>query len=106
MLVVHAHVKVVPGREREFLDATLPNAQASLEEPSVVRFDVIQDQSEPAHVVLVEVYRDGDAAAAHKETTHYGIWRDTVAEMMAKPRESVKFTPVFPTADEEWIVQR
>ena len=106
MLVVHVHVKVVPGREREFLEATLPNAQASLEEPGVFRFDVIQDQSDPAHVVLVEVYRDADAAAAHKETTHYATWRDSVAELMDRPRESVKFAPIFPTAEQEWTVQR
>ena len=56
----------------------------------------------PAHVVLVEVYRDADAALAHKQTPHYATWRDTVAEMMARPRTSVTFTPVFPTDASGW----
>jgi (4S)-4-hydroxy-5-phosphonooxypentane-2,3-dione isomerase len=106
MLVVHVHVSVQPDRVDDFLTATARNAQASLEEPGVLRFDVLQDQSDPAHVVLVEVYRDGDASAAHKETPHYAIWRDTVAEMIARPRESAKFDVVFPTADDQWVAVR
>jgi len=44
----------------------------------------------------VEVYRDAAAGAAHKETAHYPSWRDTVASMMAAPRQSVRFDQVFP----------
>ncbi len=102
MLVVHVHVRVLPERVEEFLAATLDNARASLEEPGVLRFDVIQDQADAAHVVLVEVYRDAEAAAAHKETRHYATWRDTVADMMAEPRASTKFSAVFPTDSERW----
>ncbi len=96
MLVVHVHVRVVPDRIGEFLAATLDNARASVEEPGVLRFDVIQDRADPAHVVLVEVYRDDDAAAAHKQTAHYATWRDAVADLMARPRESTRFDAVFP----------
>jgi (4S)-4-hydroxy-5-phosphonooxypentane-2,3-dione isomerase len=102
MLVVHVHVRVVADDVPAFLEATLANAAASLTEPGVLRFDVLQDREDPAHVVLVEVYRDPDAAAAHKETAHYATWRDTVAPMMATPRESTKFDAVFPTGEERW----
>jgi (4S)-4-hydroxy-5-phosphonooxypentane-2,3-dione isomerase len=47
------------------------------------------------------VYRDAAAQAAHKETAHYPLWRDTVAEMMAVPRQSVKFNAIFP-GDAGW----
>ncbi len=102
MLVVHVHARVGPERVEDFLAATLVNAQASLGEPGVLRFDVIQDQADPAHVVLVEVYRDEDAAAAHKQTPHYAAWRDAVAEMMAEPRASARFSAVFPAGDAGW----
>ena len=102
MLVVHVHVRVRPGRVEDFLAATLVNAGASLGEPGVLRFDVIQDQADPEHVVLTEVYRDDDASAAHKLTPHYAVWRDSVAEMMAEPRASARFTAVFPDAGEGW----
>ena len=100
MLVVHVHARVRPERVAEFLDATEVNANASLGEPGVARFDVIQDQADPAHVVLVEVYRDDDAAAAHKRTPHYAAWRDAVADMMAEPRASTRFAAVFPDEPE------
>jgi (4S)-4-hydroxy-5-phosphonooxypentane-2,3-dione isomerase len=102
MLVVHVHVRVRPGQIEDFLAATLINAQASLTEPGVLRFDVLQDQAEPGHAVLTEVYRDDDAAAAHKLTPHYAAWRDAVAEMMAEPRASTRFSAVFPAGSEGW----
>jgi autoinducer 2-degrading protein len=71
MLAVHVHVRVQPGRAGDFLAATLDNVRASLTEPGVLRFDVLQDQANPAHVVLTEVYRDAGAQAAHKSTPHY-----------------------------------
>ena len=102
MLVVHVHVRIRPGQAEAFLAATLVNARASLGEPGVLRFDVLQDQADPQHVVLAEVYRDDDASAAHKLTPHYATWRDTVAEMMAEPRQSTRFSAVFPPAAGGW----
>lgn len=103
MLVVHVHVQVLPDQVEAFLEATRVNARASLAEPGVLRFDVVQDRADPAHVVLVEVYRDDEAApAAHKETAHYATWRDTVAPMMAVPRSSVKFSVIAPATETAW----
>jgi len=102
MLIVHVHARVSPGRAGDFLAATVVNARASLAEPGVLRFDVIQDQADPDHVVLVEVYRDAEASAAHKLTPHYAAWRDAVAEMMAQPRESVRYSAVFPVSSQGW----
>ena len=102
MLVVHVHARVRPERVGDFLAATLINARESLAEPGVLRFDVIQDQADPAHVVLTEVYRDEEAPAAHKLTPHYATWRDAVAEMMAGPRQSVRYCVVFPAGSGGW----
>jgi autoinducer 2-degrading protein len=102
MLVVHVHVRIRPGRTEDFLAATLVNARASLGEPGVLRFDVLSEMTDPEHVVLVEVYRDDEASAAHKLTPHYATWRDTVAEMMAAPRESVRYSAVFPERSQGW----
>ena len=102
MLVVHVHVRIRPERIGDFLAATVINARASLAEPGVLRFDIIQDQVDPAHVVLVEVYRDDEASAAHKQTQHYATWRDAVADMMAEPRASVRYSAVFPVATGGW----
>src|SRR5229473_4104104 len=102
MLVVHVHARVRPKRVADFRAATLANAREALAEPGVLRFDVIQDQADPAHVVLTEVYRDEQAPAAHKLTPHYAAWRDAVAEMMAEPRQSVRYSAVFPADGGGW----
>ncbi len=102
MLVVHVHTRVRPERVDDFLAATLVNARESLAEPGVLRFDVIQDQADPAYVVLTEVYRDEQAPAAHKLTAHYAAWRDAVAEMMTEPRRSVRYSVVFPADSRDW----
>lgn len=101
MLIVHVHVNVKPECIEAFKAATVENAGKSVEEPGIARFDVIQQQDDAARFSLVEVYRDAEAAAAHKSTAHYGKWRDAVAEMMAEPRRSVKFFNVFPD-DSGW----
>ena len=96
MLVVHVHVHVRAESVEAFKAATLANASASVQEPGIARFDVVQQTDDPTRFVLVEVYRHAAAPAAHKETSHYATWRDTVAPMMASPRTSVKFSAVFP----------
>lgn len=96
MLVVHVHVHVHEGSVEAFKAATVANASASVQEPGIARFDVIQQQDDPTRFILVEVYRTPEAPAAHKQTEHYVRWRDTVADMMATPRTSVKFDNVFP----------
>jgi len=96
MFIVHVNVHVKPSDVEAFKAATVANASASLAEPGVARFDVVQDRADSARFVLVEVYYDERGAAAHKETTHYAAWRDTVAPMMAEPRTSVKYDAVAP----------
>jgi (4S)-4-hydroxy-5-phosphonooxypentane-2,3-dione isomerase len=101
LLVVHVHVRVKPECVEAFRAATLANARASLQEPGIARFDVVQQQDDPTRWLLVEVYRTADAPARHKETAHYAAWRAAVAPMMAEPRTSVKFTNVHPD-DAAW----
>ena len=96
MLIVHVHVRVKPECVEAFKAATLANAQASVREAGIARFDVVQQADDATRFVLVEVYRHAGAPAAHKETTHYATWRDTVAPIMASPRTSVKFANLFP----------
>jgi (4S)-4-hydroxy-5-phosphonooxypentane-2,3-dione isomerase len=93
MLIVHVHVHVKAGFEEAFKRESLANARASRKEAGVAHFDVLQ-QEDPARFVLVEIYRDAAAAAAHKETAHYAAWRDAVASMMAEPRHSLKLKAV------------
>ncbi|MHC4489952.1 MAG: putative quinol monooxygenase [Planctomycetota bacterium] len=96
MFIVHVFVHVKGENVEAFQAATLENARNSVQEPGIARFDVIQQRDDPTRFLLVEVYRTGDDPAKHKETAHYQKWRDAVADMMAEPRTSIKYTNVFP----------
>lgn len=101
MLVVHVQVQVKAECVEAFKAATMENARQSVREPGIARFDVVQQTDDPTRFVLVEAYHSVEATAAHKETKHYQVWRETVASMMAVPRSSVKFANVFPE-DAQW----
>ena len=101
LFIAHVDIAVVPEHLDAFLAATLENASASRDEPGIVRFDVLSDHADPTHVLLVEIYRDEAASAAHKDTAHYQRWRDTVAPMMARPRESTRYINISPD-DSGW----
>ena len=101
MFIVHVLVHVKPEFVEAFKEATVENAGNSVQEPGIARFDVVQQQNDPNRFILVEVYRADADPARHKETAHYAKWRDTVAEMMAEPRSSVKYDNIYPD-DEGW----
>ena len=96
MLIVLVHVHVKPESVEEFRQATMENARASVQEPGIARFDVMQSQDDATRFVLTEVYRTPEAVAAHKETAHYARWRDAVEPMMAEPRQRALYNAVFP----------
>lgn len=96
MLIVHVHVCVKADSIAEFVQATVENARASIKEPGIARFDLVQRQDDASRFLLIEAYRTAEAATAHKETAHYAKWRDAVAPMMAEPRQSVKYSAIFP----------
>jgi len=106
MLVVCVHVQVKPAHVQGFIAASRENARNTVQEPGALRFDVLQQQDDPTRFVLYEAYRDGAAAAAHKETAHYQTWRDTVADWMAAPRQGVKYDGLFPDTEAMWAAVR
>ncbi|HEX5481364.1 MAG TPA: antibiotic biosynthesis monooxygenase [Terriglobia bacterium] len=101
MHIIHVHIQVKPELVEEFKRVTIENASNSVQEPGVARFDVIQQADDPTRFVLVEVYRDEQAPARHRETAHYNAWKDRATDMMAEPRTRAVYSNVFP-GDEGW----
>ncbi len=101
MLIVHVFVHVKPEFIEPFKHATVTNASASVMEPGIARFDVLQQADDTSRFVLVEVYRSAEATARHKETAHYQTWAATVADMLAEPRTRATYANIYP-ADEGW----
>jgi autoinducer 2-degrading protein len=96
MIATLVHVQVKPEFIESFIQATRENHENSVKEKGNLRFDILQDTQDPGKFVLYEAYESEQAAAAHKEMAHYAVWRDTVATWMARPREGVKHTMLFP----------
>ena len=96
MYIVQVHVFVKEYRIQDFIEATSINAVNSLKEPGVIKFDVIQQLDAPDRFIFYECYRTELDAARHKDTEHYRVWRGKVESMMVEPRQSVKYSNIFP----------
>lgn len=96
MHVTLVHVHVVNDFIDDFITATEKNHRASIQESGNRRFDILQSDDDPTRFVLYEAYTSAEDAAAHKQTSHYLEWRDTVADWMATPREGVPYKGLFP----------
>jgi autoinducer 2-degrading protein len=96
MHVTIVHVWVKPERVEAFIAASRANHEASVQEPGNRRFDVLQYAADPTKFVLYEAYATAEDAAAHKQTAHYLTWRETVADMMAQPRQGVLHKGLYP----------
>jgi (4S)-4-hydroxy-5-phosphonooxypentane-2,3-dione isomerase len=97
MLIVLVQVRVKSAEVEAFKIATTRNAQESRKEPGIARFDLLQSQDDPTRFALIEAYRTTEAPAAHKQSAHYQLWRDTVESMMAEPRQSTKYGNIDPS---------
>jgi len=101
MHIVLVDVKVKKTEIEKFKIASRVNAENSNKEKGIARFDIFQDQEDPTHFILMEIYRTKDDPAQHKETAHYKVWRETVEPMMAQPRVGKKYSNIYP-ADNGW----
>jgi (4S)-4-hydroxy-5-phosphonooxypentane-2,3-dione isomerase len=99
IVLVYVHVK--PECVDDFIAKTNINAQNSIKEKGIVRFDFLQQADDPTRFTLIEVYRQESDQALHRETQHYLDWRDAVAQMMAEPRQGVKHKNILPV-DADW----
>ena len=96
MYAVFVTINVIPEHLSAFLAATEDNHRNTRSEPGNLRFDVLQDTSNPNICYLYEVYQDTAAFAAHQQTEHYFRWRETVEPWMASKRSAVKSTVIHP----------
>jgi autoinducer 2-degrading protein len=96
MYAVVVPLKVKPEMREKFLAAALDDSSCSLQEPGCLRFDVLQDNTDPNRFFFYEVYRDEDAYKAHQATAHYPRWRAAAAEVLAEPTNASRCTTVYP----------
>jgi quinol monooxygenase YgiN len=96
MIIFQVHHFIKPDHVEAYKQATLENARQTLQEPGVLRFDVLQDKEDPTHFSLFEVYVDEEARAKHLETKHFEAWCDVALDAFARRGHGHHFDAHFP----------
>ena len=97
MYAIWVSVRVKPEKREQFLSVIEDDSICSVrDEPGCVRFDVLQDQSDPNRYYFYEVYHDEAAFQAHTQTPHLARWRAAAAEVLEEPSVAIRTTTVFP----------
>ena len=90
-------LKVKPEMCEKFLAAALDDSTCSVrDEPGCLRFDVLQDNTDPNKFFFYEVYLDENAVKAHQASAHYARWRAVAGEVLAEPTNASRCTTIFP----------
>lgn len=96
MLIMMVHVQVKPDSVETFKTLVSENAAKSLQEPGVIRFDVLQETEDPSRFLIVEVYREEADLDKHRQTEHYRQWASYVGDLTVGERRKVFYQAVFP----------
>jgi quinol monooxygenase YgiN len=97
MYAIWVTVHVKPEKREQFLEVIEDDSICSVrDEPACVRFDVLQDQTDPDTYYFYEVYHDEAGFKAHTETPHLARWRAAAAECLTGPSVAIRTNTVFP----------
>ena len=101
MLIFQFHHFIKPEFVEAYKAAILENAQEAVKEPGIFRFDVFQDNEDPSHFSLLEIYQDQAAREFHLNTPHFLKFKDAYLgqEMGVKPGQGHQFNQLFPLLD-------
>jgi (4S)-4-hydroxy-5-phosphonooxypentane-2,3-dione isomerase len=98
MLIFQFHHYIKPEFVEAYKEAILENARITIQEDGIIRFDVFQDQDDPTHFSLLEIYCNQEARDFHLQTNHFLKWKDVVLgqEMFARKGQGDAFKRLFP----------
>jgi (4S)-4-hydroxy-5-phosphonooxypentane-2,3-dione isomerase len=102
MIVTCIYIQVKPESVKRFIEVTSENHSESVKESGNLRFDLIQQADDPCKFMLYEAYESEAAALNHKSTKHYFKWRELAEDMMAEPRNGVRYNIIVPKDRSEW----
>jgi quinol monooxygenase YgiN len=78
MVLFQFHHYIKPEFIAAYTAAIHEDARLSLLEEGILRFEVFQDEKDPAHFILLEVYRDMAAREFHLQTPWLLKFRETI----------------------------
>ena len=106
MHVLMVRVDIQQEHRDNFLEASIDvTGKTHQNEPGMlIRFDIIQDSSDPNRLFVYEVWRDEQAFNAHLQAPYYKRFGDTVKNwLVAPPQVLCVGSNVFPPeSDKAW----
>jgi (4S)-4-hydroxy-5-phosphonooxypentane-2,3-dione isomerase len=100
MHAIFVTVKIKPDQRDRFLEVIEDDSICSVrDEPGCLRFEVLQDRSDPDTYYFFEAYKDEAALTAHTQTAHFARWRAAAEEVLQEPPSRVELAGVFPRVD-------
>ena len=98
MYTLLVSLQVHPDKRDRFLTAIADNAAASVrDELGCLRFDVMQDASQPDRFYFYEIYTEPAAFDAHKAAPHFAVWRQAADECVVPGSQVNTFSDMFVT---------
>ena len=102
MIALIVTVNIKPEHRDAVLKGALEDARGSQhDEPGCLRFDVIQDQSDPNRIFFYEVYKDEAAFQEHLKAPHFPAWSSIPKEYFSAPT-AVSRGPIISPKHEEY----
>lgn len=92
MIFITAKFRVRPEDAEKWPDITRPVTEATRGEPGCLWYDWSRSLDDPTEYVLVEAFRDGDAAAAHVTSDHFRAAQRNLPKHLQETPRIVNFT--------------
>ena len=99
MIIFRTTFQIKPEHRADFIEAMVDIASATIPQPGCVRFEIIQDESDPNSIAVDEVFRDDDAVKVFAQSPHVASWRQkyaNIGDWYAKPSIPARLTNVLP----------
>ena len=97
MHIVHVLFNVKKECIDKFKEISKENAENSLREEGIVRFDVMQEQDNNSRFILQEIYLSPGEQLKHRETEHFKKWKSQVNDLLVEEYTFIKYTNLFPS---------
>ena len=91
MIFITAKFRIRPDDADRWPQITAEFTAATRAEPGNLWFDWSRSVDDPEEYVLVEAFRDGDAAAAHVQSDHFRTAQKTLPPHLAETPRIVNF---------------
>ncbi|GAE35962.1 putative quinol monooxygenase [Halalkalibacter akibai] len=91
MIVLHAHISVVPEKREVFLDVVQDLVKGSKAEEGNISYHLFEDTVNSNQFIMVEEWVDQAALDFHNQADHYKVFGTKAPDLLAGPVKIDRF---------------